>query len=499
MNEDKIDKLFQEKLTDFQELPDKDVWRSIEASLDKKHRSRRVIPLWWKLGGVAAVLAILFFAVNPFSSTNTVYPILTDVENKSADEDANNITNDILNNTIKEATSVTTTGEKEWKESKGSVVAKTNNYIKSSTNGGVAASTIDKSKTDKTSTIVDAKEMGVADNAAKKDNGQKLKENPALGNKQDAKGDVLKTSNAFQVSDDKKLADGDTPHKSGQDQLPVAIEAPVQPIDPKKKSIFDEIEREEETIKVAEVKGGKWSAGPSVAPVYFNGIGGGSPINSILASNSKTGNVTLSYGVNVAYEVSKKVSIRSGIHKVDFGYNTNDVSFSSSFNAPAQAQLKNINYTNTAQSIVLRETRRPLGAPQSDMPVALDFTGKSPARMGTMGQQIGYLEVPLEMNYAILDSKFGVNLIGGLSSLFLTDNVVVLQSSGQTTELGEANNINSVNFSTNIGLGLNYKFNTKLKLNIEPVFKYHLNTFNDTSGNFDPYSLGVYSGFSFKF
>jgi hypothetical protein len=124
---------------------------------------------------------------------------------------------------------------------------------------------------------------------------------------------------------------------------------------------------------------------------------------------------------------------------------------------------------------------------------------KSPGRTGTMGQQIGYLEVPLEVNYALLDSKFGIDLIGGLSSLFLTDNSVVLQSSGKTTELGEANNINSVNFSTNVGLGLNYKFTDKLKLSVEPVFKYQLNTFNDTSGNFNPYSLGVYSGFSFKF
>lgn len=124
---------------------------------------------------------------------------------------------------------------------------------------------------------------------------------------------------------------------------------------------------------------------------------------------------------------------------------------------------------------------------------------KNPARTGTMGQQIGYLEVPVEVNYALLDRKFGIDLIGGLSSLFLTDNSVVLQSSGKTTELGEANNINSVNFSTNVGLGLNYKFTDRLKLNVEPVFKYHLNTFNDTSGDFSPYSFGVYSGFSFKF
>jgi hypothetical protein len=129
----------------------------------------------------------------------------------------------------------------------------------------------------------------------------------------------------------------------------------------------------------------------------------------------------------------------------------------------------------------------------------MDVTGKNPTRLGTMGQQMGYLEVPLELNYALLNRKFGVNIIGGVSSLFLTDNSVVLESSGQTTEFGEANNINSVNFSTNLGLGLDYKFTPKLKFNVEPVFKYQLNTFSNTSGNFNPYSLGVYSGFTFKF
>ena len=64
---------------------------------------------------------------------------------------------------------------------------------------------------------------------------------------------------------------------------------------------------------------------------------------------------------------------------------------------------------------------------------------------------------------------------------------------------GEANNINSVNFSTNLGLGLDYKFTPKLKFNVEPVFKYQLNTFSNTSGSFNPYSLGVYSGFTLKF
>ena len=116
-----------------------------------------------------------------------------------------------------------------------------------------------------------------------------------------------------------------------------------------------------------------------------------------------------------------------------------------------------------------------------------------------MSQQFGYLELPIEVNYALIDKKFGVNIIGGVSSLFLIDNAVSLTAGELTTEIGEANNINDLNFSANMGLGFNYKFSPKISFNLEPIFKYQLNTFSEVDGTFLPYSIGVYSGLSFKF
>ncbi|MBT8323067.1 MAG: hypothetical protein KJO94_06265 [Eudoraea sp.] len=79
------------------------------------------------------------------------------------------------------------------------------------------------------------------------------------------------------------------------------------------------------------------------------------------------------------------------------------------------------------------------------------------------------------------------------------ENTVTLVADNAATSMGEANNINEVNFSTNVGLGLYYRFTPKMQLNLEPMFKYQLNTFSDAAGNFQPFSLGVYSGLSFKF
>ena len=42
MGKKNIDKLFQEKLSDFSEMPDEKVWQSINASLDKKKKSRNL-------------------------------------------------------------------------------------------------------------------------------------------------------------------------------------------------------------------------------------------------------------------------------------------------------------------------------------------------------------------------------------------------------------------------------------------------------------------------
>ena len=264
-----------------------------------------------------------------------------------------------------------------------------------------------------------------------------------------------------------------------------------------KKSIYDEIEAQEEAVAES-VATDRWSVGPSIAPVYFSSLGEGSPIHSNFASNSKSGNLNLSYGLSVGYELSKKLSIRSGIHKVDYGYDTNDVSFTSSLTASTATQLANIDYANTSKNLVVESS----AAPGSTGDLALnseEIRAQDPSRQGRMVQQFGYVEVPLELNYSLMDKKFGVNLIGGLSSLFLVNNSVSLESEGRTTEIGEANNINSVNFSTNIGLGINYKVSQKVLLNLEPMFKYQLNTFSDASGNFQPFSVGVYSGLKYKF
>jgi hypothetical protein len=117
----------------------------------------------------------------------------------------------------------------------------------------------------------------------------------------------------------------------------------------------------------------------------------------------------------------------------------------------------------------------------------------------TLNQEFGFIEVPIELEYAVLNKKFGLNVIGGFSTFFLDNNKVYTTLNGDKALLGEAKNINDTSYSANFGLGLNYNLSEKIKFNLEPTFKYQFNTFRDTSGDFQPYFIGIYTGLSYKF
>ncbi len=79
MDKKNLDELFREKFKTFREVPDEKVWTAIENSLNRK-RKKRVIPLWWQLGGVAAVLVIGLVAFYTLKDSGDETPILTNTE-----------------------------------------------------------------------------------------------------------------------------------------------------------------------------------------------------------------------------------------------------------------------------------------------------------------------------------------------------------------------------------------------------------------------------------
>ena len=76
-----IDKLFKDRFKNFEVSPSPEVWGSIQASLESRKKDRKLIPLWWKMGGVAALLALLFTIGNTvFNNSPTDETIVTSEE-----------------------------------------------------------------------------------------------------------------------------------------------------------------------------------------------------------------------------------------------------------------------------------------------------------------------------------------------------------------------------------------------------------------------------------
>jgi len=556
MSKKNLDKLFQEKFKDFEEVPDEKVWSAIEASLNKKKR-KRVISIWWKLGGVAAALALALMVWNPFSSAVDSTPTITDtkindieksdvkkedqedvlqlpkttneaVVEKTADEkdlDAETdqkVSTDAIANSPLDKPAIDKIQKKEVSNEKSSVVE--NDTDRPDSKQKVDPSPISKNLNSKNTQLTATDNTKTASDSETYESNSLKKEALKLSNDQknnaivllpNAKTNEATTEGSTAQKNTTSIAQKDneleTPPKNldFKELKPFNTEEKVaqnnrdstDKTDLKKKSILEAIAEQNEEEVLAEVSNGKWSAGPSIAPVYFNGIGEGSPVHSIFAQNVKSGNTNLSYGLSVAYEITPKLRVRSGVHKVDYGYDTDNIEFSSSLQASASERIENIDYAANSKNLIVTSKAKSFAISElANSDAALELSAASTsARNGKMAQQLGYLEIPLELDYALIDRKFGVNLVGGISSLFLLDNLVTLTSEDLTTEIGEANNVNNVNFSTNMGFGVNYKFTPKIQLNIEPVFKYQLNTFSDVSGDFRPFSVGVYSGLNFRF
>ncbi|WP_422858284.1 hypothetical protein ACOKFD_12825 [Flagellimonas sp. S174] len=509
MGKKNLEQLFKDTFQDFHESPDDNVWKAIEATLDKKKNKKRVIPIWWKLGGVAALFAILFFAINPLDSSdeseNNNQIQVVGTENKK--EVVPNANKDSIEN----ASQITDVIEKEELTNTQNGDSSNQDTNKSNMNG-VANMDASPKKTNLTqannpSNSKTNLETVVAQNDKKDSEAKETKNtvNQILDDpKNETEDAVAFEERGVQEKDVLVVPQKGNEEKLGEKESAVAqtdVEKKIEKELPEKKSIYDAIAEknaEDEEELIAENTESKWAVGPSVAPVYFTGTGEGSPIHSNFSSNSKSGNVNLSYGLTVTYNLGKRLKVRSGVHRVDYGYDTNEVLFSSSLEGSTNELIDNINYTETSRNLVIQSSKSVPDRAAVDSFSEIQ-SNETAALSGEMVQQLGYIEVPLELNYALIDKKFGVDIIGGFSSLFLVDDTILLESDELVTEVGEANNANSVNFSTNVGLGFNYKVSPKVQLNLEPMFKYQLNTFSETAGPFRPFSVGVYSGVNLKF
>ncbi|WP_435135474.1 outer membrane beta-barrel protein [Formosa sp. A9] len=466
-----IDRLFQEHLKDLDHAPDPDVWKAIEAELNNKKKQRRVIPIWWRTAGVAALL-LLFLALGiSFFNTNTSAPTHTVTEQELPDS-----LNQTLNNTNKTPIQITDAANTSKSESEDNSISKVNN-----------TSTVANTKSISSKPTVITKSIASTENEDTR--------NIASNNNKDSKSSSSNTVPSESISTSELNPKNENIGLAQKNTQKPANNSTTKQTTPTKikdtLSIEEAIAQAETSESTPATK--KWNINPNIAPVYYNAAGTGSHLDDQFVNNSKTGEINTSYGLSVGYAVTQKLKIRSGINSVKLSFNTNDVVvYEPSASAfAATPQLKHVKTPKQPDNLAMVSANNLSGINNNS------FLNES--TNAVINQNINYFEVPLELEYNIINKRIGLHVIGGVSTFFLNDNTVYSESNSNRSYLGEATNLNDVSFSTNLGIGVDYSFAKRFNINLEPTVKYQFNAYNQTSGSVRPYIIGVYTGFSYKF
>ncbi len=486
-----IDRLFQEKFKDFEATPHEKIWKNIESSLQQKKKKRRIIPFWWKFSGVAALFAIGFIIMNQKYEQQI---------SKDAINSKNQIltTSDISKSLEKEKSNAVVSSEKDKNATAIQNLNKNDNVLITQKN------TSDKANKTRIATAIISETMKIKETnnsrISRISNRQKgnshfsvtqivEKTSQSLSNKNETMDKNLYPDNELVSIKNNLENKNESKNTTNNTISEVITELIATKTDVLQNNELEQLlsEKDKNNNKKSALNKNRWEVTTTIAPIVSGSISNDSPIDSKLNSNAKIYQNSISYGVGASYNLSKKLSIRTAINKLVFDNITNDVAFLE--NTQEVVSLSSISNQNTLQFIA-----------ENSINNTDTFTlASTTINTGNLQQEYGYVEVPVEMCYAIIDRKFKINLITGISTLFLDKNNISLTSQKYNASLGEANNINKINFSSNVGLGFKYNLYKSFYINLDSILKYQLNTFNKNSGNFNPFIVGFYTGLGIKF
>ena len=541
-----IERLFQEKFKDFEAIPPQESWNIIASRLNEKKKKKRIIPIWFQLSGIAASFIIIGALIWNFQSNqNTNSPnnsnetVVVGVDNsnskdKKSNTDFNN--NETLrpeknienseNNTIKfdskridfeKSNPIVISNEKSnirYKDKKNNSFESKNtldtknkkrypNYNNKESNHEIVAnSKAKRNKSSKKNLFLETDLIATT----KKNKNSKL--NPNHNTTTSKKGlinsdkinsffDKTETNTNYVNTNNDSLAnqtkDTITAVLALSENIIINDSTLVAKISPEinpLEELLKEKEAGKNEVEKEKEKRNRWAVSTNASPVYFNSISEGSSLDSQFSKNSKEFETTMSYGIGAVYQISNKFSFKTGVNALTFNYNTDNVLFNTRLNSVTN-NIKTLDRNSNSENLAFSAINS-----KSDLGDALILLTES---KGSIKQELSYVEVPLELSYKILDKKFGIDLIGGVSTLFLNANSISLISDGMEMNIGKANNLNDIHFSSNVGLGFKYNFWKSFNANFQPMFKYQINTFSENSGNFKPYFIGLYTGVSFSF
>ena len=333
-----LERLFQEHFKDFDENPSEIVWKNIEKKLNEKEKKRRIIPLWWKLSGVAALLVFGTLSIQYImnSSVDEVKnEIVLDKNNSKSSEI--NTASPIEKPTIQEEVKnqiVTSSEVNNIEKDKNKIVVSTNNIdYKSTIQNTKNNSKKQKSKFPHSNSMNLMVEKNALTNNSESNDGENVRLNSQSN---DIKKQFVLTE--YPLEQIKNTLDSTA--------ISAITEKKVET------NALEELLKEKEQKPKIEPKLNRWQVSTAVAPVYLGSSSNGSPIDSEFANNPKKYNNTVSYGVGINYDVNSKFSVRTGISNLSFSYNTTDISFYPDINTK---NLSTLNYSSQGATINVQD------------------------------------------------------------------------------------------------------------------------------------------------
>jgi hypothetical protein len=250
----------------------------------------------------------------------------------------------------------------------------------------------------------------------------------------------------------------------------------------------------------------RWSLGTKFSPVYSmaQNMGQSGVLSNTPVAKSVSQNVTpdtkadekslmsFSGGINVNYHLTRRWSLESGVFYSEYRQMAKNLVSSSIFGFQEELTV----YTPEGIRFV-----QPGGMAE---PAKSQIIGKSMdetyfASNMDYKRNFEYIELPLIVRYKIIDRKFGLDVLSGVTTNFLIGNKSSIIYNDNDLWTGTNDGISPMLYNATIGVGLNYDLFKNLSLNIEPTFKYSLTLDEPSSPIKYPYRFAVFAGFSYRF
>ena len=216
---------------------------------------------------------------------------------------------------------------------------------------------------------------------------------------------------------------------------------------------------------------------------------------------SERPNFSYSTGVLVGYNFTPRLTVFIGAAYSTFSNTTNrnDI-HSKSFDqiSPGDSSTYAITSAGELGGINIVPTQ---GTPENPTYIKQDYQ-MNPAEIGSIKritQTFSYVEVPVLARYRFFGPKVGLIMTGGLSTGFIVQNSVTVETDHESKNFGQTNQIRNFNMNAIFGVGIEARILPFMYLNIEPTFKYSfLNWSMDSRFKMNPISIGINTGLAFK-